>query len=108
MNKKIILKGTPASPGKIKAKVRLVLKPEDSAKLQPGEILVASETNPEYTLAIIRASAIVTDLGGMLSHPAIVARELGIPAVVGTKDSTKILKNGIKVTVDGDKGHVLK
>ena len=69
----------------------LVCSPEDSRKLKRGEILVAPETTPEFTPAILKASAIVTDFGGVLSHPAIVAREMGIPGVVGTREATKLL-----------------
>lgn len=103
----MILKGTPASPGRVKAKVKLILKPEDSDKLLPGEVLVARETTPEYISAMIKAAAIVTDIGGLLSHQAIVSRELGIPAVVGVKNAIQKLKDGMEVTVDGEKGTIL-
>lgn len=106
--KKILLKGIPASPGRVEGKVKVLMGPEDAERMKEGNILVAPETNPEYTLAILKASAIVTDHGGTLSHPAIVAREIGIPGVVGTEKATQILKNGMKVTVDGTKGIVFK
>lgn len=106
--KKILLKGIGASPGSIKGKVKVLIGPEDARKMEEGDILVAPETNPEYTLAILKASAIVTDHGGILSHPAIVAREMGIPGVVGTGEATQILRDGMEVIVDGDKGYVLK
>lgn len=108
MSEKIILKGIPASSGKTQGKVRILLGPEDADKMNDGDILVAPETTPEYTLAILKASAIVTDHGGILSHPAIVAREMGIPGIVGTEKATQILKDGMAVTVDGDNGYVLK
>lgn len=108
MSKKVLLRGIAASPGVAEGKVRILLSPNQMEKMGDGDILVAPETNPEYTLAILKAAAIITDLGGMLSHPAIVARELGIPAVVGTKEATKVLENDMEVTVDGTKGVVLQ
>jgi len=103
---KIILKGVPASPGRVKGIVKVLTVPEDVTKMNENDILVAPETNPEYLFAIIRASAIITDRGGILSHAAIVAREFGIPGVVGTFEATKKLKDGMEVTVDGEKGIV--
>jgi len=73
-----------------------------------GEILVASQTNPDYVPAMKKAVAIVTDHGGRTSHAAIVSRELGIPAVVGTENATKVLKTGSIITVNGIKGEVYK
>lgn len=105
-DKKIILKGMPASPGIARGKVKVLLSPKDAEKMEDGDILVATETNPEYTLAIIKACAIVTDRGGILSHPAIVAREMRIPGVVGTFEATKKLKDGMEVIVDGKEGIV--
>lgn len=107
-NKDIILKGIPASPGIAEGRVRVIRSPAENWKMKKGEIFVAPETNPEYLLAMLMASAIVTDRGGIMSHPAIVARELGIPGIVGTGEATKILKDGMKVTVDGEKGVILK
>lgn len=105
---KIILKGIPASPGITKGKVKVLLSPADVDKMEEGDILVTIETNPEYTLAILKASAIVTDRGGMLSHPAIVAREMKIPGIVGTSGATKKLKDGMEILVDGEKGVVFE
>lgn len=104
MAKKAILKGIPASTGIFKGRVKLVLNPSENSKMKEGDILVTSITNPLFTPAIIKASGIITDLGGVLSHSAIVARELGIPAVVGTREATKILEDNILITVDGKKG----
>ena len=106
---KIVLKGMPASPGIVRGKVtRVITSIDDIGEMKEGEVLVASETNPQYVLAMIKSSAIVTDRGGIISHPAIVARELGIPGVVGTMNATKIIKSGWVVTVDGNHGLVLK
>ena len=103
---KIILKGVPASPGRVKGIVKVLMVPEDANKMNKGDILVAPETNPQYLFAIKRTSAIITDRGGILSHAAIVAREYGIPGIVGTLEATKKLKDGMEVTVDGEKGIV--
>lgn len=96
--------GQPASPGIVKGKVRKALTPQESYALEPGEILMCSMTSPDYIPAMKRAAAIVTDEGGLLSHAAIVSRELGKPCVVGTKIATKILKDGDAVEVDANQG----
>jgi pyruvate,water dikinase len=80
--------------------------PEEGDRLQPGEVLVAATTNVGWTLLFPKAAAIVTDVGAPLSHAAIVARELGIPAVVGCGDATTRLKTGDRVIVDGGMGIV--
>ncbi len=103
---KIILKGVPASPGVAKGKAKIILSPNDVNNFEEGEILVAPLTNPHFTPAILKAIAIVTEMGGVLSHPAIVARELGIPCVTGAREATKVLKNGQEIIVDGNRGVV--
>ncbi len=103
---KILLKGIPASPGIGKGRVKLVLSSEDFKKFEKGDILVTKMTNPDYEPLMAIASAIVTDEGGHLSHAAIVSRELGKPCVVGTREATKILADGMFVTVDGTRGIV--
>lgn len=75
--------------------------------MQSGDVLVAPITTPAYTPFFAMASAVVTDVGGPLSHSSIVAREYGIPAVLGTGSATARIKDGDEVTVDGDKGIVL-
>ena len=82
----IILRGIPASNGTIKGKAKILISPQDSKKMSRGDILVALLTSPQYTPAILVASAIVTEIGGTLSHAAIVSRELNIPCVVGIKN----------------------
>ena len=74
--------------------------------MKKREILVAPMTSPEYILAMRKASAIVTDTGGMTCHAAIVSRELGIPCIVGTKIATKVFKDGMKIEVDTKNGIV--
>jgi pyruvate,water dikinase len=103
---KILLKGIAASPGIGVGKIKIILSPEEFDKFEEGDILVTKMTNPDYEPLMAKASAIVTDEGGHLSHAAIVSRELGKPAVVGTGEATKILKDGMIITVDGTHGIV--
>jgi len=100
------LKGIAASYGTVQGKVRIILSPKNNDRIKEGEILVTKYTNPLFTPAIIRASAIVTDSGGKTCHGAIIARELGIPCVVGSEKATKVLKDGLMVIVDGEQGVV--
>ena len=104
----LLLKGAPASPGIASGAVQLVANIHDLNKVLQGDILVASQTNPDYVPAMKKAAAIVTDKGGRTSHAAIVSRELGIPAVVGTEKATTTLNVGSIVTVDGAKGEIYK
>ena len=106
LKKKIILKGIGASPGIAQGKVKIVLNPGEVHKMKEGDILVTVMTNPLYVTAIQKAKAIITDIGGMICHAAIVARELGIPCVVGTKNATKVLKDNMEVVVNGTEGKV--
>jgi pyruvate,water dikinase len=100
------IEGYPGSSGRVKGIVRLLNKPEDGVHLQEGEILLASTTNVGWTPIFPRAAAVITDIGAPLSHAAIVARELGIPAVVGTGNATMRLRSGDRVLVDGGRGIV--
>lgn len=107
MSKKIILKGLGASPGTYKGIVKIVFSPEEAHQnIRQGDILVTSMTDPNFTPAMKKAGAIITNTGGILSHAAIVSREFGIPCVVGTKTATNVLKDDMKVSVDGLKGFV--
>jgi pyruvate,water dikinase len=103
---KTTLKGTPASVGIAEGKVRLILDPSQCSKMKNGDILVTEMTNPLYMLAIKKAKAIVTDIGGLLCHAAIISRELKIPCIVNTKKGTKILKDNQKIIVDATKGKI--
>jgi pyruvate,water dikinase len=98
--------GVAGSAGRVEGVVRFLDSVEDGSELQPGEILLASTTNVGWTPLFPRAAAVVTDIGAALSHAAIVARELGIPAVVGCGDATMRLKTGDRVLVDGSHGVV--
>jgi pyruvate,water dikinase len=99
------LRGTSASPGQVTARARVILDPT-SAHLEPGEVLVAPSTDPGWTPLFLTASALVMEMGGMMSHGAVVAREYGIPAIVGVEGATERIVNGVTVTVDGTKGVV--
>jgi pyruvate,water dikinase len=101
---KPLTKGLPASPGVGIGEAKIILSPKEGDKLNPGDVLVTKMTNPDFVPLMKKASAIVTDEGGMTSHAAIVSRELGIPCVVGTGNATKVVK-GV-VTVDGREGFV--
>jgi len=101
-----LLSGLGASPGVVSGAVRILSSPSESAQLEPGEVLVAPMTNPDWVPAIRRAAALVTDGGGMTCHAAIVSRELGVPCVVGTRQATTVLRTGEVVTVDGARGKV--
>ena len=100
------IKGELAYPGKVKGKVTLALSAEDFKKFKPGEILVARMTDPNYVPIMKIARGIITDIGGITAHAAIVARELKKPCIIGTKFATQILKDGMMVEVDADKGVV--
>jgi pyruvate,water dikinase len=102
-----ILKGIPASKGKVKGVARLILNEEGFAKFRAGEILVTRQTSPAWTPVLAVAGGVVTEIGGALSHVAIVAREYGIPAVVGVKQATKLIGDGQQIEVRGEEGGVV-
>jgi phosphohistidine swiveling domain-containing protein len=100
------LRGSPASPGVISGTARVIRSPA-GAKLEPGEILVAPSTDPGWTPLFLTAGALVMEMGGMMSHGAVVAREYGIPAVVGVAGATDQITTGQHITVDGSAGTVV-
>src|SRR5947208_2913730 len=100
------LRGSPASPGVVSGIARVILSPA-GARLEPGEILVAPSTDPGWTPLFLTAGALVMEMGGMMSHGAVVAREYGIPAVVGVAGATEQITTGQRVTVDGSAGTVV-
>jgi pyruvate, water dikinase len=103
---KKILSGVIASKGKAEGEVFVVDKSNKVNMFPKGKILVTEMTNPAFVPAMIKAKAILTDIGGITCHAAIVSRELGVPCIVGLKDATKKLKSGQVVIVDAEKGDV--
>ena len=101
------IKGFPGAAGKVTGKVRVIESIDRIDEIEPGEILVTGATNIGWTRVFPKVSAIITDIGAPLSHAAIVAREFGIPAVVGCGNATTVLKTGDIVEVDGLNGTVV-
>jgi pyruvate,water dikinase len=101
-----ILRGNAASPGRVRAPARVIRSLAEAARLRPGEVLVAETTSPPSTPLFPTAAAVVTDTGGVLSHCAIVAREFGIPAVVGVGTATSAIRDGQMLEADGGAGIV--
>ncbi|HEV7192338.1 MAG TPA: phosphoenolpyruvate synthase [Jatrophihabitantaceae bacterium] len=105
---RVLVRGLAASTGRASGAARVLISPEDCDKLIDGEVLVAPMTSPDWVPAMRRASALVTDGGGMTCHAAIISRELGVPCVVGTRNATKLLRDGEIITVDGKSGEVFE
>ncbi|MEV6099929.1 phosphoenolpyruvate synthase [Nocardia sp. NPDC051981] len=103
---RVLVRGLAAAPGRAAGPVRVLRSPAEGSALGDGEILVAPMTNPDWLPTLSRAAAVVTDSGGMTCHAAIVARELGIPCIVGARTATTQLTTGQEVTVDGSAGQV--
>jgi pyruvate,water dikinase len=104
----VLLNGTSGSPGIASGPARIVHDVSEFGKLRTGDVLIAPVTNPAWTALFQRAAAVVVDTGSSASHAAIVAREYGIPAVMGTMNGTKELVDGEWIEVDGSRGLVLK
>ncbi len=102
-----VLTGLGVSPGRVEGVARIILDPRQNARLKAGEILVAPVTDAGWTPLFVNAAALVVDVGGLLSHGSVVAREYGLTAVVGVTGATKRIKNGDRIAVDGDKGTVV-
>jgi pyruvate,water dikinase len=101
-----VIKGMGASGGQVTAPARVLGGPSEFGQMGSGEVLVASITTPAWTSLFAMASGVVTDIGGPLSHSSIVAREYGIPAVLGTAVATRRIHSGERIRVDGDAGTV--
>lgn len=101
-----VVKGVAASLGKARGHARLIKSMDDFGRLQKGDILVAPTTTPMYNVILPLLAGIVTDRGGLLSHPAIVSREYGFPGIVGTKDATSRIPDGALIEIDGTAGTV--
>jgi pyruvate,water dikinase len=100
------LSGFAGSPGIAEGPARVILEIERLGELEPGEILVAPVTSPSWTPVFGKIAAAVSDIGGIMSHAAIVSREYRLPAVVGTGNATSRIKTGDRLRVDGDRGTV--
>ena len=100
------VKGISASFGIIEGKIRYLKSAKENGKIKKGEVLLVSNTTPDFMPAIQKAKAIITNEGGITCHAAVISRELGIPCIVGTKIATKVLKDGDLVKVDANKGIV--
>jgi pyruvate,water dikinase len=100
------LRGTAASQGEATGTARIVMSPDDFHKIQPGDVLVCRSTAPMWTPLFEVISGLVSEAGGILSHPAVVAREFGLPAVVGVRGATGLIEDGSIVTVSGNDGIV--
>lgn len=102
----LVLTGTAASAGTTRGPARLIHGPDEFTRFQAGDVLVCRTTDPAWTPLFGVASAVVTETGGLLSHAAIVAREFGIPAVLGVRDALELLADGVPLSVDGTFGSV--
>jgi pyruvate,water dikinase len=100
------LNGFAGSPGLVEGAARVILHAEQLGQLEPGDILVAPTTSPSWTPVFGMIAAAVLDTGGIMSHAAIIAREYGLPAVVGTGTATKRIRTGDRLRVDGGNGRV--
>jgi pyruvate,water dikinase len=100
------IQGLGASKGIIEGTARVVLNPEQFSEVQRDEIIICRMTSPSWVVLFTKIGGLVTDAGGMASHPAVVSREFGIPAVVGTSDATRKVKTGDKIRVNGTTGLV--
>lgn len=97
--------GLAVSSGIIEGKARVILNMEE-AKLEPGDILVTSFTDPSWTPLFLSVKALVTEVGGLMTHGAVIAREYGLPAVVGVENATKLISDGQQIRVNGTEGYV--
>ena len=100
--------GNVAYPGKLTGRVKIIFSPDEIGKVEKGDILVANETTPDFLPALSRAAGIITDLGGISSHAAIISREFKIPCIVGTKIATRVLKDNDLVELDANRGAIKK
>lgn len=99
------LVGVPVSSGVIEGRARVVLRMED-ANIEEGDILVAAFTDPSWTPLFVSVKGLVTEIGGLMTHGAVITREYGLPAVVGVENATKLIKDGQRIRVNGTKGYI--
>jgi pyruvate,water dikinase len=100
------MRGLPASAGVVEGRARVVLREDEMDTLLPGEVLVVHTTDVGWTPLFLVAAGVVTELGGPLSHAAVVAREFGVPSVVNVEGATRAIRTGDRLRVDGDRGVV--
>lgn len=105
---KEILKGVSASKGIVEGEIFVVKDNKDIFEFKSGCILVTTMTNPAYVPIMSNSVGVITDIGGITCHAAIISRELGIPCVVGTKNATKVLKNKDRIILNADEGKIYK
>src|SRR6185437_6873563 len=101
-----VLTGIPGCPGQAEGRARVVMNSYDPTALEPGDVLVAPNTDPSWTPLFVPAAAVIVDVGAPLSHAIIVSRELGIPCVVSAIGATRNIPDGARVRVDGNTGVV--
>jgi pyruvate,water dikinase len=101
-----VFQGIPCAQGKVAGRVRVIESIDESAKLQPGDILVTRFTDPGWTPLFSLLSGVITETGGILSHAAVIAREYGIPAVLAVQDATRKLTDDQRVILNGNNGEV--
>ena len=101
-----VIAGSPVSPGVAEGIVHIIFNPHES-QLAPGEILVCPATDPAWTPLFMSAGGLITEIGGMMTHGSVVAREYGIPAVVGVHQATARLKDGQRIRLDGTAGKIV-
>jgi rifampicin phosphotransferase len=97
--------GLPVSSGTIEGRARVILNMAD-ADLEPGDILVTAYTDPSWTPLFVTVTGLVTEVGGLMTHGAVIAREYGLPAVVGVQQATQLIRDGQRIRVHGTEGYV--
>jgi pyruvate,water dikinase len=100
------VEGIAGSPGVVEGVARVVLTEDEFDRVEAGDILVCQMTNPAWVVLFTKIAGLVTDAGGVSSHPAVLSREFGIPAVIGSSVATSVIKNGDRIRVDGNAGVV--
>jgi rifampicin phosphotransferase len=100
------LVGIPVSSGIIEGRARVIVKMEDANDIGEGDILVTTFTDPSWTPLFVSVKGLVTEVGGLMTHGSVIAREYGLPAVVGVENATKLIKDGQRIRVNGTEGYV--
>jgi pyruvate,water dikinase len=100
-----VLVGLPVSSGTVEGAARVVLD-RSAADLEPGDILVTAYTDPSWTPLFVAIAGLVTEVGGLMTHGAVIAREYGLPAVVGMENATRLIRDGQRIRVHGTDGYV--